>query len=912
MSSKTFLREFCESILDRYGSEGLKDLTIVIPSQRVALYIREELVDLVSVDFWMPKILPINSFLESLHDFVVIDELEVVFELYEAYQETFDSPESLDDFLSWSSMIISDFNDIDKYLLNVDQVFKNLQSIKDIESWSFNQEELSETQKKFMKFWEQLGDLYHAFQARLNQKGEITNSMIYRVIAEEPERYLSKVENGVFFVGFNALSIAEEKIMKFLVNAGVGEVVWDADNYYLSNNVMEAGRFIRKYRSWSGSKDYISKDNLANKKKEIRIYGANSNLQQVVIASQLMSDLSSKQMDSVSLVFSDESLLKPMLNVLPKTVGKLNVAMGYPLNSASIFSFFEEIIQVQLNIERYKNKGYVYYKDFIRVSEHEIFQTFTMPRGISTLSINRKISKENYAYLPVDLLKSELGDKFLDVMFFFVKAESVAEFMTQLIEFLKGLYQEMQSNVLERESVMSLVYALEKLLSVQKKYDRVKQFTTFNQLVRQLLRSLKVSFLGEPLEGVQLLGLLETRALDFDHVILLSCNEDILPKRVFSNTLIPYDLRQYLGLPTTDDKEAIFAYYFYRLIQRAEKIDLVYNAGESDGLQANEISRYLLQLEQELQGEELVVRRVGVEVEKKATQRGDSNLIENDNDIRARLIAWFEKGISASGINQFNTCPRNFVYTQLMGVAQNEEIEEDIESSTYGTIVHEVLENLYKRAGKIVGLEQIEIMKKEIEAELRLSFDKRFPGGNYKTGKNLLLYETAIHTLKKYLDSEKRLIEERGIIRILGLEVKLEKEIVLSTSAGEIKLKIKGMIDRVDEIGGQVRVIDYKTGRVDDLNFKGDWSKLTNYQVQLMTYLYLYRSDKDVVCGMISFKELSKGLQGFNFSGESVFNRGWIGGEFVPKFEEYLIDFVENVLASEFEHNPKSKYCVMC
>ncbi len=910
MSKKVFLQEFCSSLLDQYASDELKDLTIVIPSQRVALYIKEELMKLVKGSFWLPNIITINRFLEDLHDFVVVDELEAVFELYEAYHDSFDAPESFEDFLSWSSMIMADFNDIDKYLLEANQVFKNLQSIKDIESWSFNSDELSETQINFLKFWEQLGVLYHKFHSRLEERGEATNARVYRSIAEEPEKYLTRLKGQTYFIGFNALSKAEEKIMKFVVSAGLGEVCWDADEYYVTDDMMEAGKFIRKYSAWSVNSNRTTQNHLATDAKQIQLYEANSNLQQVGVASQLVSNLGESNLDDTAVVFADESLLKPMLNMLPADLKSLNVAMGYPLNAASVFSFFEEVVQVQVNIDRYKNKGFVYHNDFLQLVRHEVFQSYARQNSVCTASVEEKISKQNYAYLPLSLIEQSMGEDWNKVGFLFIKASDVAAFVEQVVAFFKEVYLLFEGDLLERESILALVAALEKVQVVQQKYGRIEQISTFNRLSKQLLRGLTVSFLGEPLEGLQMLGLLETRALDFKRVILLSCNEDVLPKRSFSNSLMPFDLRNYHGLPTRDDKEAIFAYYFYRLIQRAENVSLIYNGGEADGLKSNEISRYLLQVKEELSGE-VSVEQVSVETVPEVTkviswQESDRQLLQD------RILRWFENGISASGMNQFNTCPKNFMYTQLLRLSQDEEIEEDIESSTYGTIVHEVLENLYRGQGTLIAVKEIDQMIKSYKDELKKSFDVRFPGGNYLSGKNLLLYETALHTIRKYLRAEKQLIQERGVIKVLGLEEKFEKTVAIQTSKGLIDLRIKGLIDRIDQIGDVIRIIDYKTGKVDKLKFNGQWEKVSSYQLQLMIYLYLFDSEVDVTCGMISFKELSSGFQQFEFGDKMVFERTWIESELKEEIEVYLQKFVEEVLASDFQHNPKSLYCTLC
>lgn len=915
MVNRSFVQEFCQGIIDRHGVSGLESVKIIIPSQRVALYIKKAFSELVSEPFWYPSIEPINKFLEQLHDFQVVGELEAVFELYESYCEVFDKPESLDDFLSWSSMILSDFNEIDKYLLDSQQVFRNLQSIKEIESWSFNSEELTETQKKFQLFWDKLGELYLDFNSRLEQKGLCTNARVYRNIAENLMVYLSPVKEKVYFIGFNALSAAEQQIMKFIVNSGIGEVYWDADNYYLSNPIMEAGKFMRKYQAWSNPDEWIAKENIDKRTKRINIIAGSSNIQQTSIVHELLHNLESEE--NVAVVFSDEGLLKPMLNVLPEKIERLNVAMGYPIAQAAVYSLYEEIIQVQQSYVRYRNKTSIYYKDFQRIVSHFVFQK-TFPEVIKKIEvIDKKIVEENYSFIPYKMIGDILNDCDNSLMFLFQSITNMEDLMSSLIYLFEKVHDVFTDDLVEREAAVSLLVSLQKVKELQTKYKRINTISSVNVLSRQVLKGTKVSFLGEPLEGLQFLGLLETRALDFKKVILVSANEEILPKKTFSSSIIPHDLRVYLGLPTRDEHDAIFAYYFYRLIQRANEVDVIYNAGEMDKMGSGEVSRYVLQIMEELDPNFVEITQVQPVISE--NEEYSQDIVLDRELLNKRIVAWLENGLSASAINKFRECPRNFFYTHLLTVRQEDVVEEDIEASTYGTIVHEVLEELFKEEGRLVGVSEIDEMLVRFESYLHRSFEKRFPSKNYLSGKNLLSFETAKHTVKKFLLGEKDLVKSRGVIKIIGLEKSFQKELTVKTPLGEVVVKVKGLIDRIDLIGNELRVVDYKTGRIDGLKFNGEISDSKPYVFQLLTYLYLLSGsnelkgfDGNVNCGMISFKELGKGLQSLFIGKDQSVDVNWIQFEFIRKYEEYLRKFVLELFSSDYSHNSKAKYCLLC
>ncbi len=917
--SKSFVRKVSEKLISESKVGELKDCLVIIPSQRIGLHLKKEVSDMVSNATFLPEIITIDNFLTQQFDKVPVDNISVFFELYLSYTKVFPQPESFDSFLNWAPQIISDFSEIDKYLLESKDVFRNLKSIKEIESWSFNADELTETQKKFMEFWEHLGQLYDLFQKDLSDKGLTTNSNVYKTIALNPIQYITKLNyKKIYIIGFNALSTSETIIFKYLLNSNLAEVIWDADSYYLNDKEQEAGLFLRKNLAWSKLNAPIEQNIISNPKK-IFIHAANSNLDQTHIASNILSSNQSFQTRKSAVVFSDESLLKPMLNVLRESIDKMNVAMGYPLQSSSAFTLLDQMFDSLKNISRYKQKSSLYYKDYELIFHHELVKPMLEKWKVKTNDIEIKINKQNFTYLPKDILKDAFDAHFKKIEFLFYDTNvSIVELTTNVSEFFEEIRNYAlvhNTDLVEQEALFVVLTSLRKMSILLEKYPYVNTPESLLMLIKKVIKSSKISFFGEPLQGLQMLGLLETRGLDFENLILLSCNEDILPASSFSQSLLPYDLRNFLGLPSKEDKEAMFAYYFYRLLHCGKNIHYIYNAGAPDGMTTNEISRYLLQLKKELVAENITITEIHP---KTPISNKIGNVFENlisKNDFHFRVNQLLQQGLSASSINNFKNCPRDFFFNYILRHNDSERVEEHIESSTFGTIVHEVLEQLYKDAGKLITKELVKMMLSVFESKLKEVFESYFPSGNFQSGKNLLQYETAKYSISKFLKNELNFIEKHGAIEIIGLEKKLEKVLSFTYKNINYSIKLKGSLDRIDKIGDTFRIIDYKTGKINDkLQLKEEIFKMSDKSFQLLFYAYLFYENpqQKMMCGMISMKELNKGIQ-FLYE-DSKDDKGIqnFSSDLMEKFENYIQDFVIGILESDYQHNPSSLYCAIC
>jgi len=926
----SFVATFCTKLLTEFSPEELHSVDIVVPSQRIALHIKKELATQLMQHVFLPNIKTINVFIGEFYKQKPIDKLSALFELYQSYCKVFKNPDSFDTFLSWGNQILSDFNDIDKYLLDEKNVFGNLKSIKEIESWSFNSEELSETQKKFLLFWEQLGELYKVYNDDLASKGLCTVSKIYLELANEPYKYFKDFKQSkVYFLAFNALSKSEEQIFKYFTKSGLGECLWDADVYFVNDKQQEAGLFIRKYKEWSTVSDELLSKELQNGAKNITIFPAKSNIDQVNCISKIISDNPGFNQRNSAVVFADEGLLRPFLNVIPDAIERMNVAMGYPLNQSYSFTLLDVIFKTLKSIARYRNKKHLYYKDFELLFKNEMVQTFLRHKKCDFSSLIRKVQQYNYTYIPQAFIEEHLGDTIELFNFVFFNEQQtindILEHIVNLFQEIRKSYLELKTDVIEREALYKLLLDLNKVKEYLSEFPYLETVEGLRIITSQVLAAETIPFFGEPLQGLQVLGLLETRGLDFENVVLVSCNEDILPKSSFSDSLMPNDLRVYFGLPTKIEKDAIFAYYFYRLIQRAKNVFLVYNNGISERLSSNEKSRYLLQIEKELviTNKQCVISEIHYDFERNPTLSSHPEIIK-DAHYFERVDAYLKSGISVSAINNYFSCPKDFYVKYILRISEEKDIEETIESSTYGTIIHEVLETLYQKHSPLITKDAVLSMKKEYSEILEATFLRYFPGENFREGKNHLQYRMAHYSLQAFLDKEQKEIETSGAISIIGLEETYSFSIKVATSQGEKEVLFKGNFDRIDQIGDAIRIIDYKTGVVkdSDLNINLEQLEKNPKALQLLFYQYLFfkdqrfvannRTQKDkVVCGMISFKKLNQGIFSLTLDKRPLEE---INDDCFETLHHFLVQWIEELYGKEtpIMHNPDSKYCEFC
>lgn len=902
-------------------------LLVVIPNRRGALYLKKHLAGLVQGFAWVPEIMAAENFVETLSGIPTGGELTLTFDLYEAYLQTQQNEAvSFEQFLRWAPQVMQDFNEVDRYLVDSEKVFENLRNIKEIENWSLGGEELSAMQKRYLEFMQNMGAVYKQLKKIVLEKKYAWQGLSYRMAYENLISGGYKLPyKKIIFAGFNAVNLAEEKIITWLVEHKIAELVWDADNYYLKNHEQEAGLFLRKHLAKFKADAGFITNNLSASEKNIEVSGVAGRMAQVAMAAQqiekwLAEDLA---LEKTAVVLCDETLLLPTLSVLPRQVQAVNVTLEYPAALTQLFDLYEHLLQMQVNKKDTKKESAFYFKEVLAVLHNPFFADLWQD-DIFLKGVIRKLNRSNAVYIRTGLLKTWFGPQFSAAEPLFTGFTSALEATTHFCHINQQIIERLHTKAgrsIELETALAFQKELNALQTALQKYPDIN-LRALRVVLRQVLAQSGIPFYGEPLSGLQIMGVLETRTLDFDNIIMLSVNEGVLPSGKSSNSFIPDDLKRHLQMPLHGEKDAIYSYHFYRLLQRAQNITLVYNT-ETDTFGKGEKSRFITQLLAELRKKnpQAVIAEKVRSLPVSAAGQGYGVIIEKNETSLGKLLekAQSEKGLSPTSFNTYKECTLKFYLRFIAQVREAEEVEEDIEASAMGNIIHKALEELYKPVlGKNLTEADISLMKKQAPAFAQKYFEEYYEEAAEDNGKKAL----ALHVIKKYILSllsfEQKFLKEAKHITVKHLEKELSAELVLSDGK---KIKIQGKSDRIDDNNGLLRIVDYKSS-VHKLNDRFDVSSLelvftdTQYSkaLQLLTYAWLAwkeglaPAEKIQPC-ILAFRSenvmypLRAGKEEFRFS-----------GNFFKEFEDRLRAFVEGIFdpSQKFEPTADVDICEFC
>ena len=883
---KGFLKQVASHLFDIHR-DNISQLTLVFPNRRGGVFFINYLNSLVTTPLISPEIITINELFSALSSLHVPDRLSLIFRLYKVYREATRSNELFDDFYFWGEMLISDFDQVDKYLVNTRDLFTNVTELKeiDVRFGSLHEEErerlgnfwktLSDKEKtpnqhEFIRLWEDLNGVYEKLKSSLLSEGLAYEGMLYREVVEQIIKNSPSLFDGkhFVFVGFNALNRCEEKLFDYLQSTGKASFYWDFDNYYLEDQTQEAGYFLRKNLIRFPHSGFNPEcESLTSFPKTMKIVNIASQVGQAQVAgAELLSQFNGAlNFDETAVVLCDEELLLPVINALPENIDKVNVTMGYPLKMTPVFSLISQLIDLQKNVRKSAGEVSFYNRDILRVLSHQLVIDF---EPIAGKKLSDLILANNSIYLSAE----ELGGNAI-FRLLFVAPQNIIELSDYFLGILKTIFLHWQKKggdeatmdlysqneashdenpAIYREYLYQSYLAVNKLKDILVN-DGIKVFESDNfvskeaffRFLLQYLSGLTIPFDGEPLEGLQIMGILETRTLDFKNIILLSMNDGIMPKISSSASFIPYNLRRVFGLPTIEEQNAMYAYYFYRLLQRAESVTFVYDSG-AGGLFTGEKSRYLyqLQLESPLKISEI---NMVFSVEHIAVQPIS---VEKDAKVMAKLNDYLNgnRALSPSAIDKYLTCPLQFYFRYSAGLDEPDEISEEVDSMIFGLLFHDVMENLYKPfIDKISDYESInaiiknqELISETIVASFRSVYFKGMKEVEKVslTGRNWLIYEI----VKKYVNQLLEVDRSRSPFEIIGLEKKVNTTIAIN----ELKqnVLIGGTIDRIDRVDGSLYIFDYKTGRV-ELSFPMlitlfDKENKTRNKAAFQTLIYSY------------------------------------------------------------------------
>lgn len=831
---ETFLKQVAHDLYNKTEGNFTK-VAIVFPNKRASLFFNEYLAQESDRPIWSPTYVSISELFRQSSDLSIADPIKLVCDLYKVFQKATGSKETLDDFYFWGEMLIADFDDADKNMADTHALFSNLKDLNELmDNYDFLEEgqkealsqffhnfsinQVTELKQRFISMWNVLGDIYAEYKALLESQSIAYEGMLYRQVIEQLD-VEALPYNKYIFVGFNVLNKVEHTLFKKLNEAGKAMFYWDYDTFYLNKTPHEAGEFIRRnLRDFPSELPASFFDNL-NQPKEVTFIESPTENGQVRYLPQWIRENLTSQEKETAVVLCNEALLQPVLHALPDNVKHINITMGFPLSQTPAYSFVNALME--LHTSGYNpNNGRYLFAEVISVLKHP----YTRQLSPEAEKLEQTLTRDNRFYpLPSELKQ----DNVLELLF--TPRRNNLDLCSMLSEALKEvavIYQQQAAShsdafdQLYRESLFKTYTLVNRFHTLIESKELNVQAGTFQRLLTRVMSSSSIPFHGEPAIGMQVMGVLETRNLDFRHLIMLSVNEGQLPKAGGDSSFIPYNLRKAFGMTTIDHKIAVYAYYFYRLMQRAEKVTLVYNTA-TDGINRGELSRFMLQFLIEW-GYPVLRKQL------EAAQSPQSSapiIIEKTPDVMERMKSVFDIRnnpkalISPSALNCYLDCPLKFYYKYIALLSAPDEVTADIDSAKFGSIFHYAAEHIYKDLtahGKLISRENLETLLKD-EVRLQTYVDNGFkelffnlPPNEQPEYNGIQLINSAV--IVKYIQQLLRNDLRYAPFTFVGSEQRIFENIEIYTPSGNIQSRIGGIIDRIDSKGESLRIVDYKTG----------------------------------------------------------------------------------------------------
>ncbi len=827
--------------LYKHTEGNLAHTAVVFPNKRAGLFFNEYLAQESDSPIWSPAYVSISELFRSLSPWEVGDPVKLVCELYKIFRRETQSTETLDDFYFWGEMLISDFDDADKNRVDTDKLFSNLQDLRNImDDYTFIDDEQEEAirqffqnfsierrtalKERFISLWNVLGNIYKGFRESLASQNIAYEGMMYRHVIEHLDVDKLPYEKYVF-VGFNVLNKVEHTLFTQLKDAGKAVFYWDYDEFYMKENrqavTHEAGEFIRRnLRDFPSPLSGELFKNLSKPKEVHYIASSTENAQARYLPQWIRNNLTTPEKET-AVVLCNEALLQPVLHSLPAEVKHVNITMGFPLSQTPVYSFLIALLELHTHGFNFKSGRYTF-QSVVTLLKHPYTRQLT---GQAEL-LEKELTRNNRFYP----LPGELGkDEFLTRLFTPLSGNlNLCIRLSETLQQVASIYQANTSgtedtdafNQLYRESLFKAYTTINRFRTLIEKDELTVQSETFRRLLVKVLSATNIPFHGEPAIGMQVMGVLETRNLDFRHLVLLSVNEGQLPKSGGDSSFIPYNLRKAFGMTTIEHKIAVYAYYFYRLLQRAERITLMYNTS-SDGLNRGEWSRFMLQFL--IEWPHPITRQF---LEAGQSPQGTSPItVEKTPDVMRRMQSLFDvranpkAKFSPSALNYYLDCPLKFYYRYVAGLSAPDEVSAEIDSATFGSIFHYAAEHIYKDLtthGKVINKEALEtLLRNEVKLQdyVDTAFKKLFfnvPQNEKPEYNGVQLINSAViaRYLKQLLQNDLRYAP----FTFIASEMEVDEPIDIQTPKGVIKSRIGGIIDRMDSKDGTLRIVDYKTG----------------------------------------------------------------------------------------------------
>lgn len=942
-----FISEIVDYIID--NKLDTSSLTIIFPNKRAALMLRKELSRRFKKSMWLPQILSIQEAVSLWSNIQLLDDIDVVFSILEIMNNNTGDFSNTNNLFGLANQIAKDFDEIDQYAVDAAKLFEYIKDIKEVETWSPDRSN-NENEIHYINFFKSLHAIYLSLSEKLNKEGCGYYGLVTRYLYELPKEDLLKLvgKQKIIFAGFNAMTITEESIITRLIDSDIATIIWDIDDYYYSDERQEAGMFARIFfKNHPELKPKNLPKNFLEKEKNINIIEVSgSAIQANALQAMLSKEIDEKkETDNEVVVLSDESLLIPVLNSIPAEYNRIQVTMGYPYSETVIHLLVSNIFSLQNAL----NDDSVYFWTLKRFTENEFIKLiFTYEESYLLSKCIDKFAVLSVYHLDFNIFKEELKNQTdnypeaaCNIYNFFNlllrKWKSNADCFNGIKDILRFIKDCVKTKAESSENV-KFIYnqiicgerIIKKIEQIMNKHNSVNvQIPDIETLYMQSAAELSLKLKNDnKLDGLQIMGLLETRNLDFDTIHLLSVNEGILPQSKSNNTLIPYDLRKHYRMPVYTNKQAVYAYHFYRLIQNASTVNIYFNS-LSDGMGEGEESRFIKQLLHELPDKmhNINIKRITYKnPEISSANTNTALIVKKDEQLIEEIKEKLQSGLSPTSIASYLKCPIQFYFKYIKKINDNP-VKEEIGVNIVGSIIHLTLENLYKKFNSDIidsALFEYTLEKNPVKELIDSSIKELLPNGFPNRGFNSLIYTMIEKLTNNFIEYEREFLK-KNIIRIIGLEQELKYNFKIEHNNEEIEVKLKGTSDRIDEIiydnrDSIVRIIDYKSGNIDyeDVRIKSsvsNFADMTEKSQQLMIYKYLYSKNhceikpeniKPGIFGLLKLKEID-----FPLENESeIFN-----DEFFSKnCDIFFRELYENMLNKDidFMQTDDSANCQYC
>ena len=938
-----FLDYLVTEIQKQYGSD-LQELCILVPSRRAVVFLREAFAKHYKQTIWAPKMMAIQDFVRNSSEWQFPEPLWLIFELYQSYHRVMsangaEEAEPFENFYSWGEMLLKDFDEVDRYCVDAKQLFTNVRELREIEQFFALPEENmqairrfwesihksgeapTDLQQEFLSVWQLMHEVYTDFRKNLKAKHLAYDGMAYRQLADKLLTGEDLFEyKHLIFAGFNALSKSEERIIEYLLSEEKASIYWDADDFYLEQKGKKKsplmglpGKFIQYYHEkWKERASYLLLHQMEKTPKEIHITAVPLQTGMAQYVGNLLQDrkIEDHNFRQHAVVLADEQLLFPVLYALPRHIQRLNVTMGFPLRHTSIYALLMSLTRLLRTMRMDSGISFAH-KEALEILNNPYLKS--LAPSLSE-SVQQEIRKKNLVFIPQSFLISKKLPPLLSLIF------QPPPDVPRLVNYISSIFEELlvdaqtKASQLEAEYIFTFYTRFNQLRDILKRYNPLLSLVGFSRLFREVIRSVKIPFEGEPLVGLQVMGFLETRVLDFEHVFILGANEGILPEAGANLSFVPFNLRKGFGLPTHEERDLIYAYHFYRLVQRTKELHLIYNSSSKDG---GEASRFVHQIRHYfIQHPHIKVYEERVDVPAPYV-KSEPILIAHEPSVHQIMMDKYlaEKSggsyFSATAMTTYQFCRLRFYFRYIANLREPEQVEVKMEANTFGSILHYTMEELYgDYRTKSISPGIIEHLKKMLPGALKKAFEVENLGleGNLQ-GKNFLLHRVIEQLCGRILDHD----AQSEPFQVIHLEE--EKAFARSIEVDGHTFRINGTFDRVDYLPEQdlVRIVDYKTGRA-KLGTKpipiadcfSDKGLKEAFQGYLYAWLYKKRyPESNVQVGFYTVRNLSAGINFLN-QGEII------SDDLLIEFESQLKILIRDIITEDYSQTDDEKKCRIC